>query len=78
MGFSAHQKLKSRFNLRRRYVQYPVGDSVWKKNGVLSNAAQAFNAKLEPKFVGPFFVKRKASSVTYELKDEQDRSLPFV
>lgn len=72
---AAHQKSKSRYDLRRRPVQYSAGDRVWKRNYVLSNAAQGYTAKLAPKFVGPFFIKRKVSSVTYEVMDDRDRSL---
>lgn len=71
----AHIKSKARYDLRRRPVEHSVGDRVWKKNYVLSSAAQGFNAKLAPKYVGPFVIKRKVSSLTYELKDANDRSI---
>lgn len=71
----AHQKSKARYDLRRRPVQFSVGDRVWKRNYVLSNALQGFNAKLAPKYVGPFVIKKKISPLTYELTDNSDRSL---
>ena len=57
------------YNLRRRDVKYEVGQLVWRKNYVLSDAARYFTAKLAPKFVGPFIVHRKVSPWTYELRD---------
>lgn len=40
------------YNLRRREAPlYAVGDTVWKKNYVLSDASKRYAAKLEPKFV---------------------------
>ncbi|KAK9681170.1 hypothetical protein QE152_g38518 [Popillia japonica] len=57
------------YNLRRREVEYTLGQPVYQKNYVLSDASKYFNAKLAPKFVGPFYINRKVSPWTYELKD---------
>lgn len=65
----AFQRSQRVYNLRRRDVQYQVGDRVWHKNHILSNASQYFTAKLAPKFVGPFVVSKKVSPWAYELKD---------
>lgn len=63
----ARRKNEKYYNLRRRPVQYQVGDRVWKRNKVQSNALNYFNAKLAPKFIGPFLIRRQMGSCTYEL-----------
>lgn len=67
---AAHRKSKQRYDLRRRFVEYEVGSMVYRRNFALSNADKFITAKLAPKFLGPFVVKRKISSVVYELADE--------
>lgn len=57
------------YNLRRRDVQYSVGDRVWRRNFPLSSAEKHFTAKFAPKYLGPFTVARKVSPWTYELQD---------
>ncbi|KAK9680153.1 hypothetical protein QE152_g39321 [Popillia japonica] len=59
------------YNLRRRQVEYTLGQPVYRKNHVLSDASKYFNAKLAPKFVGPFYISRRVSPWTYELKDSE-------
>lgn len=49
----AQKNTSDRYNLRRRSVQYNVGDTVWKKYYKLSDAGKYFSSKLGPKFVGP-------------------------
>lgn len=61
------------YNLRRRDVQYTRGDRVWRRDHVLSDAANYFTAKLAPKFSGPYLISRKVSPWTYELTDLNDR-----
>lgn len=70
----AHQRSKPRYNLRRRPVSYAVGEKVFRKNYVLSDASKQFTAKFAPKYVGPFLIKRKLSPVTYELADIRNKS----
>jgi hypothetical protein len=65
----AYQKSKTRYDLRRRPANFCVGDTVWRRNFALSDAAKYFNAKLAPKFLGPFYIRKKVSSATYELSD---------
>lgn len=65
----AYRKNKTIYDLRRRPAYFAVGDSVWRRNFVLSDAAKYFNAKLAPKFIGPFLIKSKVSFQTYELSD---------
>lgn len=71
---TAYQRAKSRYDLRRRPVSYAVGSQVYRRNYALSNAAQKITAKLLPKYLGPFVVKRKLSPLTYELADQEGRS----
>lgn len=66
----AHNKYKNRYNLRRRVLQFAEGDRVWRRNKVQSDALNYVNAKLAPKFVGPFVITRKLGNWTYELSDE--------
>lgn len=65
----AYHKNKTIYDLRRRSANFAVGDSVWRRNYVLSDASKYFNAKLAPKFIGPFLIKKKVSYQTYELSD---------
>jgi len=62
------------YNLRRREVQYAVGDRVWKRTFPQSNAAVHFSAKLAPKFI-PCIVTKKIGSATYQLKDLNNQDL---
>lgn len=71
----AQQSSAKRYNLRRRHVQYNVGDLVWRKNYVTSDAARYFTAKLAPKFIGPFVISKKISPYIYELKNSRGKSL---
>lgn len=71
----ASEKSRDQFNLRRRNVDYQVGDVVWKRQFLLSNAANYFNAKLAGKFCGPFKIKRKIGYCVYELEDENGVSI---
>ena len=71
---SARERGRRTYNLRRRPVQYAVGQPVWRRNKILSSAADHVNAKLSAKFVGPFRVKRRMGSWTYELEDVRGKS----
>lgn len=61
----------NRYNLRRRPLVLDPSDRVWRKNKITSDAANYITAKLAPQFVGPFTVKRKCGSWSYELQDDQ-------
>ena len=71
---AAQERGRRAYNLRRRPVQYVVGQAVWRKNKVLSDALKYVSAKLSAKFVGPFWVKRRMGTCTYELRDEAGKS----
>lgn len=72
----AYIKAKSRYDLRRRTVQFWPDQLVWRRNFVLSDASKFFSAKLADKFVGPFMVHRRIGRDSYELKDLEQRILP--
>lgn len=57
------------YNLRKRDVEFFVGDLVWRRNRVLSNAAQDFASKLAPRYVS-CKVKKKLSKLIYALVDK--------
>lgn len=71
----AQQRNERVFNLRRRAVHYGVGDIVWKRNKVLSDAIKNISAKLCPKYVGPCTIIKKHGNWTYELIDENGKNL---
>lgn len=66
---AAHQHNARYYNLRRRELEFYVGDKVWKKNMVLSNAAQNFAQKLAPRYT-LCTVHKKKSKLVYVLKNE--------
>ena len=64
------ERNRHNYNLRRRPGQeFAIGQEVWRRNKVLSDAANKFSAKLAPQYVGPFKIRRKTGSCTYELED---------
>lgn len=54
--------------LGSRPVSYKVGDVVWKKNTILSDATKGLSAKLSSKYV-KCIVNRKIGTSSYELKN---------
>lgn len=71
---SAYEKYSRQYNLRRRHVEYHIGDEVWRRNYALSSKTDYFAAKLSPKYIGPFRVKKKTGYCTYEIVDETGKS----
>lgn len=65
----AQERNRRRYNLRRRPVEYRVGDTVMLKNHVLSDATKGFTAKLAKKFVGPFKISKRIGYCVYQLAD---------
>lgn len=70
----SQQRQEHYYNLRHRPETYRVGERVWKRNFVLSDASKHFSAKLAKKYVGPFVITRKVSSVVMELEDLTGKS----
>ncbi|KAJ8985444.1 hypothetical protein NQ317_017076 [Molorchus minor] len=65
----AAKKNQRVYNLRRRHEEFLPNQMVWKRNFVLSDAAKYYTSKLAPKYVGPYYVKKRVSPWTYELRD---------
>jgi hypothetical protein len=57
-----------RYNLRTRIIKFNPGQTVYRKTFYLSDKANAFNAKLAPKYVKCKIIKQVSNS-TYELED---------
>lgn len=67
---TANYKKNARiYNLRRRHHQFKVGEKVWKRNFVLSNAAKDFTAHLAPRYL-LCTVHKVRSPLVYDLKYE--------
>ena len=67
------QRQERYYNLRRRNWRPQIGEQVWKKHRPLSNKAEAFNAKLAEKYIGPLEVRKIISPVIVDLKSPQGR-----
>lgn len=65
---AAYSKNASTYNLRRKNVEFTVGDKVWKRNKVLSDATRQFASKLAPKYV-LCKITRKISRLVYSLSN---------
>lgn len=64
----AHDRNSKYYNLRKRDIEYHVGDRLWKKNYVLSSKNDNFAAKFAPKFI-PCIVHKVVSKLVYNLRD---------
>lgn len=62
----SYQRNANRYNLRRRDRAFAVGDKVWRRNKVLSDAGKQFSAKLAPKYI-LCTVRKSVSRVIYAL-----------
>lgn len=71
----AYERSRKPYNLRHRNETFNLGQKVWKKNYVLSDATKNFTAKLAPKFNGPYKVTRIVSPWSYELSDQSGVSI---
>lgn len=70
----AYKQNANRYNLRRRELGLKVGDIVWRRNFVQSNAAKFFSAKLAPRFVKCKIVD-KLSDVVYQLEEINTKTI---
>ena len=64
----AQERQAKYYNKGKRSVTFQVGDKVMRRVHVLSDASQRFNAKLAPKFEGPFVIKEILSPTVYNLE----------
>ncbi|MBJ4673925.1 hypothetical protein JGE67_25550, partial [Salmonella enterica subsp. enterica serovar Typhimurium] len=64
---SEHERQAEYFNASRREAEYKKGDLVWKRNRVLSSAAQGFAAKLAPKYTGPHLIIEEMGPSVYKI-----------
>lgn len=72
--FQAYQRNAFQYNLRKRPVQYHGGDRLWKRNFVLSSAANQFSSKLAPKYI-PCIVTKVISNLVYQVSDMDGNNL---
>jgi transposase InsO family protein len=70
----AFNRNATRYNLRRKDLTLSLGQTVWRRSFVLSNAGHYFSKKLAPRFI-KCEVARKISPTVYELKDIEDGSI---
>lgn len=64
----AHLKNANHYNKRHSFKEFNIGDIVWRRNYVLSNAGAYFSAKLAPRFIKAKVVER-ISPLVYILED---------
>lgn len=65
----AYVSNKRQYDLRKRDVEFQVGNKVWRKNKVLSDATRHFSSKLAPRFVLSK-VRARLSKLVYVLENE--------
>ncbi|GLV37534.1 hypothetical protein CBL_20346 [Carabus blaptoides fortunei] len=70
----AHERNARQYNLRRRPLSFSVGDTVWKRNYVLSDASEYIASKLAPRYI-PCLVSKKVLHLTYRLKDSNGKDI---
>lgn len=63
----SYERNSKSYNLRRRDVNFNIGDKVWRRNKVPSDAVNKFSAKLAPKYI-LCKIKRKVSRLVYGLE----------
>lgn len=61
------------YNRDKKDKMFFPGDTVWRRNKTLSNALNDYSARLQKRYVGPFFIEKRISPVIYLLKDAQGR-----
>lgn len=71
---AAYDRGRHQYNLRSRAVSYSPGNTVWKRNFVLSDAVKGISAKLSPIYI-KCKVRKKVGNCSYELTDINGKSL---
>lgn len=70
----AHSRNSTNYNLRRKNVDFNVGDIVWKRTFYQSDKDNKFCKKLAPKYLKCRIIAKK-SKLVYELEDMTKRNL---
>lgn len=70
---SVQEKRAEKYNCNKRDIRFEIGDLVWRKNHSLSSKVDFVAAKMQPKWVGPFFIAEKVSPTQYRLADLRDK-----
>lgn len=70
----AHSRNSTNYNLRRKNVDFNVGDIVWRKTFYQSDKDNKFSKKLAPKFIKCRIIEKK-SKLVYELEDMAGNNL---
>lgn len=65
---AAYKRNSTTYNLRRKDLNFKVGEKVWRRNKVLSDASKHFASKLAPKYV-LCTVRKKISRLIYALSN---------
>ena len=71
----ANEKQATRYNLRKRPIEFKVGDRVLKITTKLSIKADSKAVKLYDKYEGPYIIKRNIFCTIYELKTRKGESV---
>uniref|UniRef100_A0A6P4DZ86 Uncharacterized protein LOC108038700 n=1 Tax=Drosophila rhopaloa TaxID=1041015 RepID=A0A6P4DZ86_DRORH len=74
----AAEQQKHHYNLRKGDWKPDVGDLVWCKTHYLSKAAEKFNAKLAPKYDGPWKVTNFVSPVIMTVRYQKTRKTKSI
>lgn len=64
----SHSRNSTKYNLRRKNVEFNVGDIIWKRTFYQSDKDSKFSKKLAPKYVKCRIIGKK-SKLVYELQD---------
>lgn len=70
----AHARNCGPYNLRRKDVEFNVGDVIWRRTYYQSDKDKRFSKKLAPKYI-KCRIKTKLSPLVYELVDMQGKNL---
>lgn len=70
----AHSRNSASYNLRRKNVEFKVGDVIWKRTYYHSDKDNRFSKKLAPKFIKCRIISKK-SKLVYDLEDMAGRNL---
>ena len=74
----AFERQAPHYNLRRRNWRPKIGEIVWRRERPLSDKNAGRNAKLAPKFSGPYTIRRIVSPVIVDLKGANGRWLRHI